>query len=70
MFGRRVSKTVTGRSTQFLHEDLNLVQEMDSSTGVANLLTGLNINDYFTRTNSNNDVSTQLSDALGLLEDG
>ena len=38
---------------------------MDSSTDVANLLTGLNIDEYFTRTDSNNNVSTQLSDTLG-----
>jgi RHS repeat-associated protein len=64
-FGRRVSKTVAGRSTQFLYDGLNPVQEMDSSTGLANLLTGLNIDEYFTRTDSNNNVSTQLTDALG-----
>ena len=64
-FGRRASKTIAGVSTQFLYDVLNPVQEQNSSTGVANLLTGLGIDEYFTRKDSSNNVSTFLQDALG-----
>jgi RHS repeat-associated protein len=63
--GRRISKTIGGTTTQFLYDRLNPVQELNSSNGVtANLLTGLNIDEYFTRTASGA-TSTLLTDALG-----
>lgn len=64
-FGRRMSKTTSGTTTQFLYDGLNPVQELNASDGVvANLLTGLNVDEYFTRTDSSNNVSTLLTDAL------
>ncbi|HVN90971.1 MAG TPA: RHS repeat-associated core domain-containing protein [Candidatus Binataceae bacterium] len=63
--GRRAGKTINGTTTQFTYDRLNPVQELDGSTNVtANLLTGLNIDEYFSRT----DVSGQmnfLTDMLG-----
>jgi RHS repeat-associated protein len=64
-FGRRMSKTVSGTLTQFVYDRLNPVQEQNSSGGaIANLLTGLGIDQYFTRTASSA-TSTLLPDALG-----
>ncbi len=65
-FGRRMSKTINGTTTQFLYDGLNPVQELNGTGGVvANLLSGLRIDEYFTRTDSSNNVSTLLADALG-----
>ncbi len=50
--GRRVSKTIAGTTTQFLYDGLNPVQEIQSGSPSANLLTGLNIDEYFQRTDS------------------
>jgi RHS repeat-associated protein len=63
--GRRMKKVVAGTTTQFLYDRVNPVQELNSSNGVvANLLTGLNTDEYFTRTASST-TSTFLTDALG-----
>jgi hypothetical protein len=48
--GRRRAKTVAGTTTQFLHDGLNPVQELSGGSPVANLLTGLGIDEYFART--------------------
>jgi RHS repeat-associated protein len=66
-FGRRVKKTISGTTTQFLYDGLNPVQELNGSNGVAaNLLTGLGIDEYLTRTDISTGVtSTLLTDALG-----
>jgi len=62
--GRRMKKTISGAITQFLYDGLNPVQELNSGNGVvANLLTGLRIDEYFSRTDTA--TSTFLSDALG-----
>ncbi len=66
-FGRRQTK-VTATARQYLYDGLNPVQELTGATppGVtANLLTGLRIDEYFTRTDSTGIVSTLLRDALG-----
>jgi len=64
-FGRRMNKTISGTTTQFLYDRLNPVQELSSANGVvANLMTGLRIDEYFTLTASGA-TSTFLSDALG-----
>ena len=63
-FGRRMSKTVSGATTQFLYDGVNPVQELNSNNAVvANLLTRLSIDEYFTRTDTA--TSTFLADALG-----
>jgi YD repeat-containing protein len=64
-FGRRASKTIGGNVTQFLYDGLNPVQELNGTPSVtANLLTGLSIDEYLTRTDSSGTVSF-LTDALG-----
>jgi RHS repeat-associated protein len=61
---RRRSKTVTFTTTQFLYDGLNPVQELASGTPTANLLTGLAIDEYFTRVDSTT-TRHYLTDALG-----
>src|SRR5262249_54090044 len=51
-FGRRVTKTVNGTATNFLYDGLNPVQELASGTPSANLLTGLSVDEYYTRTDA------------------
>jgi RHS repeat-associated protein len=62
--GRRVSKTIGGSTTSYLYDGQNPVQELAGTTPTANLLTGLGIDQYLTRTDS---VGTRsfLTDALG-----
>jgi RHS repeat-associated protein len=62
--GRRRSKTIGSRTTQFLFDGLNPVQELSSGTPTANLLTGLAIDEFFTRTDSAG-VRNYLTDVLG-----
>jgi RHS repeat-associated protein len=63
--GRRASKTIAGTTTQFLYDGPNPVQELSGTgTVLANLLTGLGIDEYFTRTDGSG-RSTLLADALG-----
>ena len=46
-------KTINGAITQFLYDGLNPVQELNASNvATANLLTGLNIDEFFSRTDS------------------
>ena len=73
--GRRTSKTINGATTQFLgacpprkrRDGLNPVQELDGAAPpnvTANLLTGLGIDEYFTRTDASGTMAF-LADALG-----
>jgi hypothetical protein len=41
---------VQGTTTNFPYDGLNPVQEKNGATVTANLLTGLNIDEFFTRT--------------------
>ncbi len=59
-----MSKTINGPTTQFLYDGPNPVQELQSGSPSANLLTGLNIDEYFTRTDSGGTMAF-LSDTLG-----
>jgi RHS repeat-associated protein len=63
-FGRRTGKTINGTTTNFLYDGLNPVQEKSGATVNANLLTGLGIDEFFTRTDSVG-VRSLLPDALG-----
>jgi len=63
-FGRRTGKTINGTTTNFVYDGLNPVQEKNGATVTANLLTGLGIDEFFTRTDSVG-VRSLLSDALG-----
>jgi RHS repeat-associated protein len=63
-FGRRRTTTVSGTTTEFLYDGLNPVQELSGGSPTANLLTGLGIDEYFTRTDAAG-VRNFLTDALG-----
>jgi RHS repeat-associated protein len=62
--GRRQKKTINGTLTEYLHDALNPVQETSGAAVTANLLTGLGIDEYFSRSDS---LGTNfiLGDALG-----
>ncbi|MGC1676735.1 MAG: RHS repeat-associated core domain-containing protein, partial [Candidatus Binataceae bacterium] len=63
-FGRRMSKTIGATTTSFLYDGLNPVQELQSGSPSANMLTGLGIDEYFQRTDASG-ASSYLTDALG-----
>lgn len=63
--GRRRTKTIGATTTNFLYDFANAVQELSSGgTPAANLLAGLDIDEIFTRTDTNC-TNTLLVDALG-----
>jgi RHS repeat-associated protein len=70
-FGRRMSKAISGTTTQFLYDGLNPVQELVPATPpappvpTANLLTGLGIDEYFQRSDPVNGTLTFMTDAVG-----
>lgn len=62
--GRRVNKTINGVSTGFLYDRLNPAQELTGGTPSANILTGLRVDQYLTRTDATGTKSF-LTDHLG-----
>ncbi len=63
--GRRRGKTISGTTTNFSYDGLNVVQEATGGgTPTANLLTGLGIDETFTRTDATG-ARTLLIDAIG-----
>jgi len=63
-FGRRTGRTVNGTVTNYVYDGLNPVQEKNGATVTANLVTGLGIDEFFTRTDGVG-VRSLLPDALG-----
>jgi RHS repeat-associated protein len=64
--GRREKKTINGSLTEFLYDGVNPVQETSGATVLANMLTGLGIDEFFTRTDVPAAVTSHfLPDALG-----
>ncbi len=63
-FGRRQAKTIGGASTSFVYDRVNPVQELVSGMPTANLVTGLRVDEIFSRTDS---AGTRqfLTDSLG-----
>jgi RHS repeat-associated protein len=61
---RRASKTLSGTTTGSLFDGGNVVQELVSGTPSVNLLTGTQLDETFTRTDSNGTAGL-LADALG-----
>jgi RHS repeat-associated protein len=51
-FARRQAKTVTGASTSFLYDRISPVQELSGTVVTANLVTGLAVDEIFSRTDS------------------
>lgn len=62
-FGRRISKSVYGVTTGYLHDGSNVVQELSGTTPSANLLSG-GQDEVFTRTDSSG-VADFLRDGIG-----
>jgi RHS repeat-associated protein len=63
-FGRRTGRMVNGTVINYVYDGLNPVQEKNGATVTANLLTGLGIDEFFTRTDGVG-VRSLLPDALG-----
>jgi YD repeat-containing protein len=64
--GRREKKNVNGNLTEFLYDKLNPVQETSGATILANILPGLGIDEFLTRTDVVAGVTSSfLTDALG-----
>jgi len=63
-FGRRTGRTVNGVVINYVYDGLNPVQEKNGPTVTANLLTGLGIDEFLTRTDGVG-VRALLPDALG-----
>ena len=63
-FGRRIEKTLGGKTTKVLFDGANAVQETLGSAPTVNLLTGLSVDKTYTRTTSEG-AEDLLTDALG-----
>jgi RHS repeat-associated protein len=62
--GRRQSRTVGGATVQFLYDGINVVRESSPSATIADYLTGLNVDEVYSRTDSSGTMS-YLTDGLG-----
>ncbi len=51
-FGRRIGKTLAGITTTLLYDENNIVEELSGSTATATLLTGLGVDETYSRTDS------------------
>ena len=70
-FNQRIRKTVNGTITEFLYDGPNIVQELSGGIPIVNLLTGLEIDEYFIRTAANGSqmlLFDALGSTLGLLD--
>lgn len=63
-FGRRISKTLGGTTTDLLYDGSNVVQESVEGSVTANLLTGLEIDQLFSRSTKSG-TDSYLTDRLG-----
>jgi RHS repeat-associated protein len=63
-YGRRIAKTMSSTTTNYLFDGANVVQELSGTTPTANILGGLGIDEVFTRTDSTA-TANFLTDALG-----
>ena len=64
--GRREKKTINGSVTEFLYDRFNPVQETSEATVLANILTGLGVDEFFSRTDVPAGATSHLlTDGLG-----
>jgi RHS repeat-associated protein len=63
-FGRRIAKTLGGTTTELLYDGLNPVQESVEGSATASLLTGLEADQFFSRTTESG-TDSYLTDRLG-----
>jgi RHS repeat-associated protein len=75
--GRREKRTINGNLTEFLHDGINPVQETSGATVLANILTGLDIDEYFARSDASGNSfffpddlgsSVALTDSAGVVQ--
>lgn len=62
--GRRRAKTISGTTIGFLYDGLNAVQELSGGSPSANILTGLQLDEWFMRSEGAN-TRNLLTDVLG-----
>jgi RHS repeat-associated protein len=62
--GRRSTRQVNGARTDFRYDGINPMQELSGTPAPTNMLTGLGVDEYFTRTDARG-THTLLTDALG-----
>lgn len=63
-FGRRSSATVSGSTTSFLYDGLNIIQELTGASVKATILGGLELDEIFRRTDASG-ARSFLTDGLG-----
>jgi RHS repeat-associated protein len=63
--GRRIEKTINGRTIQYLYDGLDIVQEIENSVVSANYIRTLNIDEPLARLKSDGTVRYYQQDALG-----
>ncbi|MBI1810764.1 MAG: hypothetical protein HY035_07955 [Nitrospirae bacterium] len=63
--GRRIEKTVNGRTINYLYDGLDIVQEIESGTVTVNYIRTLNIDEPLVRIKSDGTVRYYQQDALG-----
>lgn len=63
--GRRSSKTAGGIATNFAYDGLNVVQELSGGAASASMLTGLRLDEIFSRTEAAQGTRSFITDALG-----
>ena len=63
--GRRIEKTVNGRTTQYLYDGLDIVQEIENGLPSVNYIRTLRIDEPLARIEANGSVRYYQTDALG-----
>jgi RHS repeat-associated protein len=63
--GRRIEKTVNGKTKNYLYDGLDIVQEIESGTVTANYIRTLNIDEPLARITSDGTIRYYQQDALG-----
>ena len=63
--GRRIERTVNGRTIQYLYDGLDIVQEIENSAVYANYIRTLNIDEPLARVKADGTVRYYQQDALG-----
>jgi RHS repeat-associated protein len=63
--GRRIQKTINGRTMQYLYDGLDIVQEKENGAVTVNYIRTLNIDEPLARIEANGNVRYYHSDALG-----
>ncbi|MBI5641509.1 MAG: hypothetical protein HZA17_13900 [Nitrospirae bacterium] len=63
--GRRIEKTINGRTIKYLYDGLDIVQEMENNAVTVNYLRTMNIDEPLARLEANGTVRYYQTDALG-----